>query len=373
MNKQPDPSTYAAEVRRQAEAKWQERMQRDAASPAPPADPQRLLHELQVHQIELEMQNEDLIQARSQLEDLLDLYTDLYDFAPVGYCTLAQDGGIQQINLTGATLLGVARGNLFQRRFGFFVAPASRPVFSDFLARVFADQGKEQCEIALQKEGDAPLWVHLEARLDEKQNCRAVLMDITERKQAEEALSKSEARFRIALENAPITVFNQDQELRYTWIYNLHPGFDPQMTLGKTDAELLPADDAARLTEIKRRVLETGATAREEVRTTIGGQAFFYDLTVEPLRDTSRNIIGVTCVALDITERKRAEGALTAERNLLRTLIDNIPDYIYVKDTQGRFLLGNKAGAQSVGLQSAEEMLGKTDFDFFPPAVANEY
>jgi PAS domain S-box-containing protein len=141
-----------------------------------------------------------------------------------------------------------------------------------------------------------------------------------EGKQVDEALRESEARFRIALENSPIVVFNQDRELRYTWVYNPHPGFDPQALLGKTDAELLPADDAARLAEIKRRVLETGVSAREEVKTTIGGQAFFYDLTVEPLRDLSGNIIGVTCASLDITERKQAEYLKKEREKELRIL-----------------------------------------------------
>ena len=140
----------------------------------------------------------------------------------------------------------------------------------------------------------------------------------SQREAALEALRESEERFRIALKNSPIVVFNQDRELRYTWICNPHPGFDPQAVLGKTDAELLPADDAACLTEIKRRVLETGVTAREEVKTTIDGQAFFYDLTVEPLHAQSGNITGVTCVSIDITERKKTEEESKKSSQLLR-------------------------------------------------------
>jgi PAS domain S-box-containing protein/putative nucleotidyltransferase with HDIG domain len=159
---------------------------------------------------------------------------------------------------------------------------------------------------------------------------QGIARDITARKRVEEALRESEARFRIALENSPIVVFNQDLELRYTWIYNPHPEFDSQTILGKTDAELLLADDAARLIEIKRRVLETGVTARAEVRTTIGGQVFFYDLTVEPLRDPSGNIIGVTCASLDITARKQGEAALRESETKFRTLITHLPTVVYM-------------------------------------------
>ena len=328
-----------------------------------------------------------------------------------------------------------------------------------------------------------------------------VFRDQTQERAAQKALRESEARFRIALENSPIVVFNQDRELRYTWVYNPHPGFDPQAVLGKTDTELLPVDDAARLTEIKRRVLKTGVTVREEVKTTIGGQSFFYDLTVEPLRDLNGNIIGVTCASVDITERKRteealresearyravlqsandaivtadrdgtiigwnkaaerlfgyayteavgqpitclmperhraghangfnrlqsdaepnvigktveleglrkdgsefslelslaqwevngnrfftgiirniterrrAEESLAAERTLLRTLIDNLPDRIYVKDTQCRFLVNNIAHMQALGAKTLKEILGKTDFDYRPSELAARY
>lgn len=136
------------------------------------------------------------------------------------------------------------------------------------------------------------------------------LLDHTERTNVEMALILSEQRFRTALAKSPIVVFNQDQNLQYTWIHNPNPGFSAEGVLGKTDAELLPEADAARLTAIKRRVIASGTAANEEVSITIGGQQFFYDLTVEPLRDETSNIIGVTCVSIDVTSRKKTEEAL---------------------------------------------------------------
>jgi PAS domain-containing protein len=91
------------------------------------ADARRLLHELEVHQIELEMQNTELRSARDELEVLLDKYTELYDFAPVGYFTLAADGTIRLANLTGATMVGIGRSNLIGRSFAMLVAPGSAP------------------------------------------------------------------------------------------------------------------------------------------------------------------------------------------------------------------------------------------------------
>jgi hypothetical protein len=132
------------------------------------------------------------------------------------------------------------------------------------------------------------------------------------RQRADTALRQGEERFGMALKHAPIVLFNQDRALRYTWVYNTESGFPSKAVLGKTDAELLPSEEAARLTQIKGRVLKTGVGTREEVRTTLSGQTFYYDLTVEPLRDRNGTVVGISCAASDITERKRAEEEMAA-------------------------------------------------------------
>jgi PAS domain-containing protein len=108
----------------------------------------RLLHELQVHQIELVMQNVELRQARDQIEKSLEKYTDLYDFAPVGYVTLDRDGTIGSANLTVATLLGIERSRMLGQRFSRFVATEARPAFTVFLGKIFTVPVKEVCEVA---------------------------------------------------------------------------------------------------------------------------------------------------------------------------------------------------------------------------------
>ena len=185
MKKDRNTSADAAELRRRAEA----RLRADATKGTPArteADTQRLVHELQVHQIELEMQNEELRQSRAEVEAGLERYTELYDFAPVGYLTLGRDGAIRQVNLTGARLLGVERARLVGRRFGVFVAEPDRAGFNAFLEKVFASQAKEECEVALLKEGKGPLNVQITATVSQDgQECRVMIEDITERKQAE--------------------------------------------------------------------------------------------------------------------------------------------------------------------------------------------
>jgi PAS domain S-box-containing protein len=161
-------------------------------------DIQRLLHELQVHQVELEMQNSELQEARTRMEALVEKYTDLYDFAPVGYLSLDELGQILEVNLTGAALLGMGRSSLIKRRLQSFVTPASRPGFLAFLKRVFGGDGKQVCEAALLRENGASFWADFHGRsavpADSRQKwCRVAISDITILKRAEEAQRRSDA------------------------------------------------------------------------------------------------------------------------------------------------------------------------------------
>jgi two-component system CheB/CheR fusion protein len=131
------------------------------------------------------------------------------------------------------------------------------------------------------------------------------MLNITERKQAEEALRVNEARLRVALEATPVVVFNQDKELRYTWIYNSKLAVPAEQFLGKTDADLLPADAAASLTAIKRQVLESGVGTRRRVHSNIYGKPIPCDLTVEPLRDDAGCVIGITCASIEVPDQQQ--------------------------------------------------------------------
>ena len=197
MKKRESTPADAGELRARAEGRMKERPRRAEARGQPTAeDMQRLVHELQVHQIELELQNEELQGARAELEAGVERYSDLYDFAPIGYVTLDGDGTIGRVNLSGARLLGLERSRLVGARFGLFVSPEYRPAFNALLEKVFESQAKQVCDLTIGPEKSAPLWVHIEAVAsdDGGRECRAVLTDITERRRIEETL-----RFRLSL------------------------------------------------------------------------------------------------------------------------------------------------------------------------------
>jgi PAS domain S-box-containing protein len=169
----------------------------EAGVPKLDGGPQRLLHELQVHQVELEMQNAELHEARDRMELLVEKFTDLYDFAPVGYFSLDESGRIMEVNLTGAALLGVERSRLINRPLQRFVAPTSQPGFMTFLQRVFAETGKQVCEAALLRTDAAAFWAGFHGMAavtvrGPQKWCRMAISDITSLKQAEEAQRRME-------------------------------------------------------------------------------------------------------------------------------------------------------------------------------------
>jgi two-component system, chemotaxis family, sensor kinase Cph1 len=160
-----------------------------AAAPRDPGvDPAKLLHELQVHQIELEMQNEELRRIQGELEESRDRYRDLFEFAPVGYLTLMEDGRVAEANLTACTLLGVVRMHLLGRRFAQFIAEAQRGCWNQALAGELRLAGRATLELAFEP-GEGPLGHgRLDCLLREDGTVRIALTDVTARKAAEAAL-----------------------------------------------------------------------------------------------------------------------------------------------------------------------------------------
>jgi PAS domain S-box-containing protein len=169
-----------------AEARLRSRRATDVAG-ANDADQLRLVHELQVHQIELEMQNAELRQTRSELETALAAYTELYDFAPLGYLTLTSDGLIAKINLTGATLLGVERQNLLNKRFAALVAQADQERWKQHFLRVKEEGGRGMAEFALRHRDGTVFHAQLDCVRGEgsASEMRIALSDISERQRVE--------------------------------------------------------------------------------------------------------------------------------------------------------------------------------------------
>ena len=152
-----------------------------------------------------------------------------------------------------------------------------------------------------------------------------VARDITEQRQAREALRLSEERFHVALKNAPVVVFSHDLQLRYTWINSPLLTMAPENYLGRTDAEVFGGEQGARLTAIKEEALRTGMDSRTEVTVTLKGERHCFDLVVEPLRNGGGKILGLLCSAIDITSFKETIDRLQEALNQVQLLSGLLP------------------------------------------------
>ena len=171
--------TEAQMLRMKAEEHLKEKREK-AANPAMETDVKKLLHELQVHQIELEMQNEELRQANDTAEAALKKYTLLYDFAPMGYFILDHEGSICELNFTGAEMLGEKRFSLIDNKFKLFVSEDSLPVFNKFFTSVYASNAKESCQVMLGYENHPLCLVYMEGIVTgDDRKCLLSMVDIS--------------------------------------------------------------------------------------------------------------------------------------------------------------------------------------------------
>ncbi|MBE9008201.1 PAS domain S-box protein [Fortiea sp. LEGE XX443] len=188
-------------------------------------------------------------------------------------------------------------------------------------------------------------------------------------------LKVSEERFRVALSNSDIIVFQQDKDLQYEWVHNLQ-GVEAESVLGKSDYELFPTSVAEQLTAIKQRAIKQDISAREEVCVTLRGEVLYYDLLVEPLKDMEG---GVTCVAVNITERKETElekAKLQSELQqalqqkdeflaLLNAWLTTSPIALAFLDTELRYVYANEALAATNGIPQNQH-IGRTLQEVLP-------
>jgi len=216
MTTQSEPKISSTDIRRQAEEVLKGKI--TTLEKLVPVDIQSLVHELQVHQIELEMQNEELRRTQQELEDARDRYCDLYDFAPIGYFTLDKNGMILEINLTAAKKLGIERYNLTKTPFSLYLTSEYKDVFYLHLRKLINTQPQATYELQLVDKNGNQFDALLEGMpvKDSEGNivCRTAMSDIAQRKRAEEVIQKfnEELEQRVRVRTAELEKKNAELE-----------------------------------------------------------------------------------------------------------------------------------------------------------------
>ena len=315
----------------------------------PPEEVLQLVHELQVHQIELEIQNEELRRAQETITETGNRYADLYDFAPVGYVTLDPHGLIVEVNLTGARLLGAPRNVLLQKPFILFVASGDRQAFHAYLRRLPASGAPQSCELEINPQQGPPGAVSLESLAlveagGKVIQYRMAITDITRRRQAEDDLRRSEEKFRLLYEKAPLGYQSLDEdgiirEVNQAWLDVM--GYSRQEVIGRWFGDFLPPDYFERFPERFVCLRGTGEVCNLDIEMVRkDGARITVSFYGRVAFDDQGGFVRTHCMFQDMTARKQAEEALRAAEERLRLKLDSIlsPDTAVINEDLSNIL-----------------------------------
>ena len=334
-------------------------------------DTLKLIHELEVHEVELELQNTELINAICEAQDAIQLY----DFAPAGFFTLSIEGEILNLNLRGAQMLHEERLNLKNRHFGLFVSDGTKTIFNHFLYRIFDSLSKESCELTLIIDGQ-PLSVHLNGIVSESgEQCLITAIDLKERNEIEQALKESEIKYRMLIENSPdaiaiyakgnIVLVNKEC-LR---LMHAKSEFD---LLGRSVIEFVHPDYRKLVAERMSQVVSDGEPLPPLEEKFIRLDGSVVDIEAKSMPILFENKPAVQLIVRDITDRKQAEESLRNSEAKYKELFQNSGTNILIIDREGKYLMVNEQVASQMGYLS-KEIIGKTMSDFFPEPTAKKY
>jgi PAS domain S-box-containing protein len=339
-----------------------------AATQMPEADLAAVLHELRVHQIELEMQNEELRRAHAELEESRSQYADLFDFAPIGYLIIDPRGIVVQANLTAAALLKVDRRDLPDKPLAVFLEKVSQDTWRSHYLTLFKTGEAQESEIELQRTDHAYLVVRVRSEPVKNGDgkvvqCRSALTNITSLARAEQRLKESEQRFRTLAENAPDIIARVDRRMHILYInrpVEAALGIRPEEFVGRTFEELgVPESLTGKWTAAVNGVFQTARTDRLDFDCPTPQGLRHYSAIVVPEFAANRSVETVLVTVRDITDRVRAEEKYS-------TVIRNVQDGFCILDAEGRYIEVNEACCRMLGW-SCEELLRMKVLDVWQP------
>jgi diguanylate cyclase (GGDEF)-like protein/PAS domain S-box-containing protein len=302
-------------LRRRAENTLRRQIVRSPGKPdvLSPAAMQQNLHELRVHQIELEMQNEELRRTHAARESLQARYFDLFDLAPVGYCTVSEQGLIQQANLATATLLGVGRSALVKQPISRFILKEDQDLFYLHRKQLFATGNPQSCELRMLKRDRSQFFAYLASTAAQEANgvsvLRIVLTDVSERKRAEDELRIAAVAF--ASQNGMVITDPKGIILRVNPAFTRLTGYRPEEAIEQTMALLKSGrHDSLFYQRMWKSLQEKGHWQGEIWNKRKNAQIYAEMLTITAILTPDRGVIYYVGSFTDITDDKEAEAEI---------------------------------------------------------------
>ncbi len=361
-------SRKTTELRRKAEERLTTR--NAELKYASDVDLRRLVHELHVHQIELEMQNEELRRIQKDLEESRNRYSDLYDFAPIGYLTLDKTGLILETNITAARQLGLDRSFLINRPFYHYIERDDRDVFYLHLREVFKGKKSRTCEIRIRgKENgfEARLDSILVKNSDRNYTCRTSIINITEKRQAEEKIRQAAEEWERTFNSVDHLISIQDRNnklLRVNRSFADYFRMNQEDIIGKTCYEVVHKTKKPWPACPHRQAIKLKHPVRMEFLDT--HTESYIEVSAIPMFDDNNEVVRTVHIMKDITDRKRAEKELKEERDRAQHYLDIAGVMIVAIDTGQKVTLVNKKGCEILEC-AQDDVIGKNWFDIFLP------
>jgi diguanylate cyclase (GGDEF)-like protein/PAS domain S-box-containing protein len=329
---------------------------------------QHLLEELEIHQIELELQNEHLSTAREQLEQALTQSTELYDFSPVGCVLLDTEGIITKLNLMGAQLLASERARLLNQRFGLHVTDAQRPQFNAMLARARAEHGAQTGDLMLQAEGHTP--AHVQAKvvwIGPSSGWQIALVDMSEQRRMEAQLRASEERMTLALAAVGDGVWDwqlSKGEMQFSTGFEEVCGFSSDELghqMSDFTARIHPDDKPQAIQKLQDCITGTSNRLQSEYRMQCkhGGWKWVFFRGAVIVRGTDGQTLRMVGTLVDISQKKQAESTLAVAAKFQQAVFDAISAHIAVLDHAGTIVQTNAAWQHYASGLNCGETVGK--------------
>lgn len=318
------------------------------------------------------------------LKDSEAVYLSLIESLPL--CVLRKDvrGRIQYANARACESIGVMVDDLIGKcDFDLFPADLAKKYMADdkdviASGRLYHDV--ERLSSSDGKQAHVEVWkAPVYSARGEVVGIQVMYWDVTNQKDAEHQVEFERFLLSTLLKTVPDSVYFKDADSRFIRLsrscaakFGLD---DPRDAIGKSDADFFERNHATKTLADEKRIMETGEPILAEIEYEIFGYGneSWCSTTKVPLKDPSGRIIGTFGISRDVTEQIRAEQELARERDLLKTIINNVPDLIYVKDRAGRFVTANASLLQLFNLPDTEALAGRTDYDFSPPELACHY